>query len=121
MDILMMAARDFGWTVNPDQSSGDIVGIGVVATTSYKGYRTTSASAFLKETPENLHIWTDTIVHTILFEKDPVGGKLQAAGVLLAEGREARAKKEMILSLGTIDTPKLLLLSGIGPKMELQK
>ena len=112
----MKAVRDFGWPINPDQNSGNLVGVGAVTTTIYQGRRTTSSSAFLSQSPTNLHIWTNTTVHKILFQKDPVESISQAAGVILADGRELRARKETILCLETIGTPKMLLLSGIGPK-----
>ena len=119
-DILMKAAQDFGWPLNPDQNSGDAIGLAAVTTTSHKGSRTTSATAYLSHIPPNLHIWTNTTAHKIIFEDDPIGSVPQAAGVICADGREVRAKAETILSLGSIDTPKILLLSGVGPKNDLQ-
>ena len=119
-DVLMKAAQDFGWPINPDQNSGNAIGLAAVTTTTYKGARTTSATAYLSNVPSNLSIWTNTTAHKILFDDD-VGGVPQAAGVVLADGREVRAKAETILSLGSIDTPKILLLSGIGPKEELEE
>lgn len=119
-DILMKALREFGWPVNRDQNSGHLVGVGAVTTTTYKGRRTTSSTAFLSKRPSNLQIWTKTAVHRVLFDDARAGSPPRAIGVVLADGREIRARKETILSLGSIDTPKLLLLSGIGPKQELQ-
>lgn len=49
---------------------------------------------------------------------------LQAAGVLYQKSgtiHEVRAKKEVLLSAGTVGSPKLLMLSGIGPKNHLRK
>ncbi len=120
-DILMKAAQDLGWPINPDQNSGNAIGLAAATTTTHKGARTTSATAYLSNAPSNLSIWTNTAAHKILFENDSVGGVPQAAGVLLADGREVRARAETILSLGAIDTPKILLLSGIGPKPELEE
>ena len=119
-DILMKAARDYGWPINRDQNSGHLVGVGSVTTTTYRGRRTTSSSAFLARTPKNLDILTNTTVHRVLFDETLAKGSCQAIGVVLSDGREIRANKETILSLGTIDTPKLLLLSGIGPVQDLQ-
>lgn len=119
-DILMKALREFGWPVNRDQNSGHLVGVGAVTTTTYKGRRTTSSTAFLNQRPSNLQIWTNTAVHRVLFDDVPADSPPRAIGVVLADGREIRARKEIILSLGSIDTPKLLMLSGIGPKQELQ-
>lgn len=120
-DILMKAALDFGWPLNPDQNSGNPIGVGVVTTTTYKGSRTTSATAFLNDPPSNLSIWTNTVAHKIILETSLGDTIPHAAGIILSNGQEIRARKETILSLGAIDTPKILLLSGIGPKQELQE
>lgn len=118
-DKLMQAAVEFGWPVCRDQNSGNPIGTGCVTTTTYKGYRTTSASAYLDNPPANLDIWCHATATKIIFETQP-GGKPKAVGVELADGRRGMARKEVILSSGAIDTPKLLLLSGIGPRTELR-
>lgn len=119
LDTLMEAAKTYGWPVNPDQNSGNIIGLASVTTTVHKGRRVTSGSAYLLNPPTNLVIWTRSTVTKVLF--DTTGAKPKATGVLLADGRSAKAVHEVILSLGTIDTPKLLKLSGIGPRDELQR
>lgn len=70
--------------------------------------------AYLRDAPKNLTIKTNSHVTKILFE-----GK-KAIGVSSSNGTYY-ALKEVILSCGTVDTPKLLLLSGIGPKSELSQ
>jgi choline dehydrogenase-like flavoprotein len=120
MDRLLRAACDFGWPLNPDQNSGDGVGIGMSSTTTYNGRRTTSA-AWLKNPPSTLTIYTNTRAIKILMESSNPGQKARAVGVLLADGRQVRASREVILSLGAVDTPRLLLLSGIGPQADLKE
>ena len=44
-----------------------------------------------------------------------------ATGVALADGRQIRANKELIISCGAHKTPQLLMLSGIGAAEELRK
>lgn len=119
LDIVMKAALDHGWPLNPDQNSGNIIGMASVTTTIHEGWRVTSASAYLSDPPSNLVIWTNTTATKVLLDTN--GSKPRAIGVLLADGREIRARKEVILSLGVIDTPKILMLSGIGPRDELQR
>jgi hypothetical protein len=46
------------------------------------GYRTTSASANLKDTPDNLHIWTDTTVSRLIVEG------IHVVGVETVDGRK---------------------------------
>lgn len=120
LDLMMKAALKFGWPLNPDQNAGDLVGIGAVSTTTHKGFRTTSATAWLNDLPENITVWTNSTVTRLLFDENTKSTALTAVGVVLADGTEARARNEVILSLGTIDTPKLLMLSGIGPRDELK-
>lgn len=48
-------------------------------------------------------------------------GQLKATGVKCADGMEIKATREVVLCCGTYRTPQVLMLSGIGPKIELQK
>lgn len=119
MDKFMEAAAEFGWPICRDQNSGNPIGVGCTITTTYKGYRITSASAYLDEPPQNLDIWCNTTATKVIFDQQS-DGKPKALGIQLADGRIAKANKELILSAGAIDTPRLLLLSGVGPKTELR-
>jgi choline dehydrogenase-like flavoprotein len=80
----------------------------------WRGRRQSAAHAFLNPIRgrTNLRVVTDTVVERILFEGSrAVGLRLRdRAGI-----RDVRAGREVILSLGAIETPKLLQLSGIGP------
>lgn len=66
-----------------------------------------------------LHIMTHTLVSKIvLVGKD--GGEKRAIGVELSNKKGfIRARKEIILSAGAVQSPQILLISGIGPKIEL--
>ena len=119
MDKLITAANDFGLPICRDQNSGDPIGVGCVSTTSYKGYRITSGSAYLNDPLPNLDIWCHSTATKILWDRQNKD-RPKAIGVQLADGRMVRARKELILAAGVIDSPKLLLLSGIGPKTELR-
>ncbi|KAF8859468.1 glucose-methanol-choline oxidoreductase [Acephala macrosclerotiorum] len=110
---LILEAPKLGIPINKDLNSGNLLGLGMSPICAQDGLRTTSASAFLKTIPENLEIWTDTLVAKVLFE-----GK-RAVGVQLLDGRTVTAKHEVILSAGSVDTPKLLMLSGVGPRATL--
>ncbi|KIW24520.1 uncharacterized protein PV07_10231 [Cladophialophora immunda] len=106
-------AQAHGYPINLDQNSGNPIGIGLSPTTVSHGLRTTAASAFLDNRPPNLTVWTDAVAARILFD-----GKT-AVGVQLADGRRAHGSKATILCAGALDTPKVLLLSGVGPKEDL--
>ncbi|MCJ1453409.1 hypothetical protein MMC28_003756 [Mycoblastus sanguinarius] len=109
------AAVELGIPVNMDINSGDPVGVSIAAVSMANGLRTTSASAnkvFGKV--ESLTVLTNTVVTKILFEDK------EAKGVETTGGQPIFARKEIILCAGAIDTPKLLLLSGVGPAEEIQ-
>jgi choline dehydrogenase-like flavoprotein len=82
--------------------------------TFYKGYRTTARTAYLSSKPANLTIKVNTIVSGVIFD-----GSKRATGVKTLDGQTFHAIKDVILSAGSIDTPKILLLSGIGPAPDL--
>ncbi|KAF2855887.1 GMC oxidoreductase [Plenodomus tracheiphilus IPT5] len=110
----MEALIQAGEKINLDPNSGDPVGVSVFPFSYSKDGRSTSAGAHLLDPPGNLEVWTDASVEKLVWE-----GK-KVVGVTTADGRAATAKKEVILCGGSIDTPKLLLLNGIGPKDELE-
>ena len=103
-----------GYHFNPDPSNGNPVGISVSPLSSYDGRRSTSAD-ILEGAPLNLRIRTNSLAHRVLFQRE------KAIGVMLADGCLIKATKEIILSAGAIDTPKILLHSGIGPADHLTK
>ncbi|KAF2688261.1 GMC oxidoreductase [Lentithecium fluviatile CBS 122367] len=104
-----------GERINLDFNSGNPMGIGIFPqSTSTKDGRTTSATAHLLDAPKNLVIWTNGVVHKLAFE-----GK-KVVGIETVDGRKATTSKEVILCSGSFDTPRLLLLNGIGPAKELE-
>ena len=95
-------------------NSGDPTGFGLAPTTYYKGLRTTGATAYLSDPPNNLTILADSFVSRVLFDDSKT-----AVGVETVSGKTYRATKEVILSAGALVSPKILLLSGVGPAAEL--
>ena len=83
--------------------------------TTHKGYRWSTASAYLRpalNSPQkNLNVESKVLVTKILFD-----GK-KAIGVEYVQGGETKkvyAENEVIVSGGAINSPQLLMLSGIG-------
>ena len=103
---------DAGYKLRADLGDGDGIGLTVCPNTGFKGVRSTSAD--MVAGPSNLHIATNSQVVKVLFD-----GK--AVGVETITGDVYRASKEVILSAGALDTPKILMLSGIGPREQLSK
>lgn len=109
------------------------MGFGLPPQTSLKGYRTTSASAFIGgKTLGNLKVLANSrAVKVITKGNRAVGVELQNGkqsellhsgiySALLTDLKIVLATKEVILTAGAIDSPRLLLLSGIGPRADLQ-
>ena len=85
-----------------------------------KGKRQSTAQAFLQpiKNRPNLYVLKNTLVSKIIFDDDK-----NAIGVeAITESNETvrfNAKKEVVVSAGAINTPQLLMLSGVGPKDHL--
>jgi choline dehydrogenase-like flavoprotein len=101
---------------------------GVVSLTQFstrRGRRSSTYHAFLQGEPEdrpNLTIVTNAQATRVLLERN--GGGLTATGVEYRDASGAahavQARKEVIVSAGAIGSPHLLMLSGIGPRAELE-
>ncbi len=101
-------------TFATDGSFGE--GVGLFQVNVKEGIRQSSSVAYLhplNALPPNLHVLTDTTVTRILLDDDN-----RAVGVESSRGI-LRAEREVILCAGAFDSPKLLLLSGIGPASHL--
>ncbi|TVY82721.1 Alcohol dehydrogenase [acceptor] [Lachnellula suecica] len=109
------AGKEYGQSeFNGDINSGNAVGFGLGPSTYYKGARVTAATAYLSNPPPNLTILTNSVVSKVLFNDSK-----RAIGVSTLSGLTFHASKEVVLSAGAFDTPKVLLLSGIGASIEL--
>ncbi|KAI2608286.1 uncharacterized protein GGS25DRAFT_489608 [Hypoxylon fragiforme] len=102
-----------GFPLNPDHNSGNPIGIGLAVNSSNRGLRST-AKDLLASAPNNLTVLTGSPVQRVVLE-----GK-KAVGVE-SNGKKYLASKEVILSAGSLDTPKILMHSGIGPKAQLDQ
>jgi len=113
-----MAAKEIGIPFNPDFNGEHQLGYGPMQATIAAGSRCSSASAYLHpvKNRDNLTVITHAMVTRLLFN-----GK-RASEVQyyhLGNVKQVQANSEIILSAGAIRSPQLLMLSGIGPKQEL--
>jgi choline dehydrogenase len=112
--IYVKAGVEAGLVFNPDLNSENIEGVGLYQITTKAGLRLSAARAYLWKARRrpNLRIETGALATRIRFEGT------RAVGVEYRQhGRthEARAGREIILSGGSINSPQLLELSGVGP------
>ncbi|MCA8064289.1 GMC family oxidoreductase [Burkholderia sp. AU38729] len=115
------AARECGLPVTDDFNGAEQEGVGIYQVTQKNGERWSAARAYLfphLKTRGNLTVETGAQVRRIVFD-----GK-RAVGVEVTRGGNVEtvwAKKEVILSAGALQSPQLLMLSGVGPKDELER
>jgi choline dehydrogenase len=119
MDKLIEAGGNLGLPHFQDANMPEQEGIGYINSTIRKGRRWSANNAFLApvRSRQNLTVAINTEVTKILFE----GRK--AVGVECKQGDAKitfRADREIILAAGTMHSPKVLQLSGIGPAAHLQ-
>ena len=119
-EAFIAAGEELGWSRNDDSNGASQEGFGTFQRTIRDGKRNSTAVGYLHPVMSrpNLTVWTETLATRVLFEGT------RAVGVAyLKDGSEqqVRAKKEVILSGGTINSPQLLMLSGVGPGEHLQK
>lgn len=118
-DAWVAAAQAAGYKFNPDYNGADQEGVGFFQLTSRNGRRCSSAVAFLnpaKKRP-NLQIITHALAQKI--EMD--GSRATGVTYLDRSGQPqtVKARKEIVLSGGAINSPQLLMLSGIGEAEQL--
>lgn len=114
------AGVQFGLPRNPDFNGATTFGVGSYQLSIRDGWRCSSAAAFLHpvRTRANLTLRTGAHATRVLFERDAATGvEWREGGVL----HTARAAREVILSGGSLQTPQILQLSGIGPAALLRE
>ena len=114
------SAQEAGIPFTPDFNGAKQRGVGFNQTTTRNVRRCSAAVGYVHPMRKKglIDVETGCLVTRVLFEGD------KAVGVEYVQNgkvKEARAGKEVILSAGAVQSPKLLMLSGIGPEAELKK
>ncbi|TWX64889.1 choline dehydrogenase [Colwellia sp. C1TZA3] len=113
------AGVEAGYFETQDYNAAQQEGFGPMHMTVKNGVRASTANAYLRPAMprNNLTVITHALVHKVLLEgKKAVGVKYEHKGKVV----DISAHKEVILSAGSIGSPHILQLSGIGPKATLE-
>ncbi len=116
--VFIDAAEQVGYDRTDDFNGLHQRGFGYYQVTIKNGQRHSTAEAFLKpaKNRDNLTVWTKTMAQKVVITHK------KATGLVVEKGGqriELKANKEVILSGGAINSPQLLMLSGIGQASEL--
>ena len=118
-DAFIAAAAEAGFPANDDFNGPRQEGAGYYKLNTRNGFRSSAATAYLRPARgrANLAVVTNAMVTRVIIDSGI------ATGVEYTRGNEtlvARARREVIVSGGTFNSPKILQLSGVGPGAQLQ-
>lgn len=119
-DAYIAAAGEIGIPRNDDFNGAQQEGAGYFQSTARNGRRASCAVAYLKpaRARANLQVMSNAQVNRVLFEGTrAIGVSYEALGTK----HTVRANKEILLAGGSINSPQLLQLSGVGPRGLLTK
>jgi len=126
LDAFSLAAQQAGVPATEDFNTGSNEGVGYFEVNQKAGWRWNTAKAFLRPmcyARPNFEMWTSAQVAKLVIEKRP-DGSLRCTGAQVWTGQEmvtANAAREVILTAGSIGSPQILQLSGIGPAAVLRQ
>ncbi|XP_013169097.1 PREDICTED: glucose dehydrogenase [FAD, quinone]-like [Papilio xuthus] len=117
---VLSSYNEMGFKIREDLQTAQLLGSGIFRATAYNGRRASTASTYLSyiQNRTNFKLIKNTLVLKVLIDNNQ-----RAYGVLLKQkGKIMKifARLEVILSAGTINSPQLLMLSGIGEKNHLE-
>jgi choline dehydrogenase len=109
----LAAAEEAGFRANEDFNGADQEGVGLYDFNIRKGRRVSAATAFLSPLKgrRNFRLLTDSQVSRLRFQGRRCVG---AETVVQGQGVEIAATREVVLCAGAINSPQLLMLSGVG-------
>lgn len=127
VDAFIATSNAMGIPTSPDYNAGPLAGAGATQFSTSDGIRRDAFNAFIEpvlRSRPNLHIASEGFVRRVMMEQTGPESLPRASGIELDLNSGDRilvhADKEIILSSGAINTPQLLMLSGIGDAGELK-
>ena len=118
-ESIFAGGQEIGQPLNPDYNGAEIEGISWMQMCIKNGLRQTTAGAFLRPIMDdpNLTVVTNARALRLVFDGDRcVGVEISRAG----RNEVVHADAEVVVSCGTVESPRLLMLSGVGPSDELR-
>jgi choline dehydrogenase-like flavoprotein len=118
--IFVEAAKQAGHPETPDFNGAQQHGVGMHQVTHKNGERYSTAKAYLAPNLSRSNLTVITGAHTtriVLEGKRAVGVEYRQGDAL----KQLQARREVLLCAGALQSPQILMLSGIGPAAELQK
>ncbi|XP_052818046.1 glucose dehydrogenase [FAD, quinone]-like [Mya arenaria] len=117
-DLYMKAGQELGYNIT-DYNGVDQEGFNRIQLTVKRGVRDNTGLAFLGRSGKRLNL--DIALHSFVTKID-IQNKRGVGVYFIRNGRKqyVRARKEIILSGGAINSPQILMLSGVGPKEHLE-
>ncbi|KAI4467854.1 glucose-methanol-choline gmc oxidoreductase [Holotrichia oblita] len=121
---ILVAGKQAGYPITQDMNGAHFSGFTIAQSTTRNGTRLSTARAFVRPHRHNpkFHVMLNSTATRIVIDDN--NGKKIATGVEFIYKQKkyyVRARKEIILAGGAINSPQLLLLSGIGPKEDLHR
>ena len=116
----LASAEEAGHKINKDMNGEDQEGFGMYDVTIHKGERASASKYYLNPARKksNLKVFTQSFVEKIIFEgTKAIGIEVNIKGKI----NKIFANKEIILSSGSINSPQLLMLSGVGPASHIKE
>lgn len=120
LDAFAKAAHEAGIPYSTDFNRGDNHGVGYFQVNQRNGLRWNTAKAFLRPIADkrpNLSLWINAQAARLSLRAGP-DGALRCTGAIVRKGSElveVHASREVVLCAGSIGSPQLLQLSGVGP------
>jgi choline dehydrogenase len=126
LDAFAQAAQQAGVPHSEDFNRGDNEGVGYFQVNQKNGWRWNTAKAFLRPIcygRPNFEMWTLAQATRLLIEQQPDGSQRCTGAMVWAENElvSVFAAREVIVCAGSIGSPQLLQLSGIGPAALLRQ
>lgn len=121
--VLFDAAQELGYKKLDDINGNEYVGIGTAPGTVEQGRRYNSAKAYLAPAKNRTNLHVIKFAHVTKINVDNTTGQVQGVQFAINKTHELNVTvtKEVILSAGSIGTPHILQLSGIGPEKYFQR